>query len=367
MSGYLTVEGLDGYHRLIPPLSSSNEFNVLVCQDGRWRIEVNSMTKENDIMCLIFDGADTYFVHYQDSIFGITNGRPGIIATEPFTNHLNNAIVSAGDYPFAALDPQARAQALWLAFAAGSYLHLHPQESMPLPWMPARLNLLAYGFRSEYELSENAPYCIQNLKFIRSTAFDLTDSKELDRPELNRGDISFHSMLEEQLEKRKMLWPDGFVAGTFHVSENTNYDGVELPLEFSLDVFNPQLKNKDKLSRAFEGIVTNLTRIDLSSSPSLPILSELLVSDERMRYESSTKIKTDVHYHLKPGGNWLSRDAELVTNLFEAGLHSHASDRNRYYSKRTKTIVIRTALILSLAFPIIIIIYFKSKLLRMKP
>ena len=361
VSGYLTVLGLDGYHKAISAMSSSNEFQVLVCRDGRWATKVRSLTEENDISYMTFDGADMHYVRYRNSVFGITNGRPGIIVTEPFTNHFNNACISAGGYPFVLFDEQARAQTIWLAFGAGSYLRDHPQKSMPLPWLFARASLLAYGFRIEYELSENAPFLVRSLKFIRSTALDLPDAKELDRPELDKGEESMQRAREGQLQKRKTLWPGGFVAGIFQVSGSTNYHGIELPLRFSLQVFNPQLKNDDKLFRKFEGIVTNLTEADSSHFSLPPILSTLSVIDERRRYDGPTKKKTDTQYNLKPGDEWYSRDAPLFTNLFAAGLQSPASDKARYVSKHTKMTITLAALLLSLVLPVTIIIMLRLK------
>jgi len=325
---------------------------------------VRSLTEENDISYLTFDGADTHYVRYRNSVFGITNGQLGIIVKEPFTNHHNNACISAGGYPFVLFDEQARAQALWLAFGAGSYLRGHPQISIPLPWLFARSSLLAYGFRTEYELSENSPHIIRSLKFIRSTALDLPDAKEHDRPELDRGGESVYRAQEGQLAKRKNLWQDGFVAGIFHSSEITNYHDMELPIRFSLKVFNPQFKNDDKLSRKFEGIVTNLTESDSSHFSLPPILSKLAVRDERRRYDDSKKKVTTVNYDLKPGTEWYSRDSTLISNLFEAGLHSPTSDKGTFISKHVKKFITKAALLIFLVLAVITIIIkicFKSK------
>ena len=354
MTGYLTVSGLDGFHRPISSLCSSNEFQILLCKDGRRGIEVRSLAKKIDISYLTFDGVSTYCVRYRDSIFGITNGRPGIIRTEPFTNHRNNACISAGGYPFDLFDEQARSRALWLAFGAGLYLRNHPQKSMPLPWQFARWDLRAYGFRIEYELAEDAPYTVRSLTFIRSTALDLPDSEELKRPELDTGEGSVQRRREDELRERRTVWQDGFVAGTFQASERTNCYSIELPLRFSLRTFNPQLNSSDKLFRKFEGIVTNVTEVELSHFSLPPIMSKLLVIDERRRYDSPTKKKTDVHYDLKPGEKWYGQDASLVTNLFEAGLRSPASDKQRYVSKHAQVVMIRAALLISLILPALI-------------
>jgi len=359
LSGYFTVLTQDGLHKPLPQLCSSNEFQVLVCRDGRWAINVRSLAKEDDISYLTFDGKDTYSVHYQNSIMGMTNGQPDIIATEPFTNHINRASISAGGYPFNVSDPQGRAQVLWLAFDAGSYLHDHPQKSMPLPWAYVRWNLAAYGFRMEYELSENAPNAIRSLKFIRSTALDLPDNEEFDRPELDNIN---RSVFEKTLEQRKKELPDGFVEGIFRGSESTNYHSMELPLAFAFKVFNPHYK-KDDFSRKYEGIVTNVAEADSLNFSLPPIQSELRVKDERRRYKSAAKIETEVDYRLKPAENWLSKDA-LASQQFEAVIHDPVSDRKRYLGKLDKELIVKIALLISTVLPIIIfiIIRFKPKL-----
>ncbi len=365
-SGYLTVIGLDGYHKEVPPWCSSNEFQVVVDPDGHWSIDVKSLTGSYYETYLTYDGTNIYDVCYSDSIVGLKYGRPAVVKTESFTNHFNRAIICGGGFPYDCMDMQARAQILWLAFGAGDYLHQEPTNSMPLPWARPRWNLLAYGFRIEYELGALTPYPIRTLTFTRSTTLDLPSEKaELGRPELNEGDKSMYRAQEKQLQERKALWPDGFIAGNFEVFNYTNYDGLEVPLRFSLKVFSPELMSNDKLSQTFQGVVTNVVALTVGSfSP--PILSRLRVDDERPRFSSRKKKIDSVTYTLSPGKEWPAKDSQSVMRLFHAFFVAPWTDRTYYASQRTKRIIVMAAFIgLSVLFPIVM--YRMSRTRSRKP
>ena len=195
------------------------------------------------------------------------------------------------------------------------------------------------------------------MKFVRSVALDLPDEKELNRPELEKSAETMHASWERQLEKRKTLWPDGFVAGEFQVSAITNYNGWELPLRFSLSVYNPQYRHDDKLSRKYEGIIASVAEAAVPQSFLPPILSRVLVVDARRSYESATKKITSVHYQLKPGEEWLPQDSILISNQFQGVLQSPASDKERFLGKHSKVVLIRSGIVVCVLVPLALIIY----------
>lgn len=347
-SGILSETMFNGPN-IVAAESSSNEFSATISTDGKWAIDIHQIYKRNepmygkeDSIYMTFDGSDTYYCQYSEAVIGITNGRPGFIGTAPIASRSQWSYISAGNYPFAPFDTQKRTHILWLVYGAGKNIRDSKSESMPLPWMPARWNLLSYGFRLQAEISPVSPYIPTSLQFIRDSKLDFkNEQSEYDRPELDQPDERDGVLQwQNQLNQRTTKWRDGAVAGRLKVGTFTNVDGLSVPLSFSFETYF----FTGSLRRTYTATITNITtkQIDnlYTNQFRPPILSRLSVLDSRFRFRDGSKNVNSIYYTLEDTQSWQPIDS---TNLQRKFKSFYAAGTRRHFSilpNRTKHVIL---------------------------
>jgi hypothetical protein len=352
VSGYLIVKSFSPRGQLMSQWSSTNEFRASIARDGRYAVEIRpKYEKGEDIIYLTFDGFDTYFVHYQKS----GDDKNSVYAKTP-------AYISEGNYPFSPWEEQKRANILWLVYGAGLYIHdSMTNNTMPLPWVPARWSLLAYGYRVEHELSPNLPYIPHQLRFIRDYALDLSsEDAEMNRPELDTasGD-QWVAKWKDELNTRNSF-TNGFLDADINTDDFTNRNGVEIPLFFSWRDFNPHWLNGG-LRCQYNGIVTNVTDLSPSETFLPPVLGSLGVNDSRFRYRDAKRALDGINYRVTIATSWKPRNSPQLKEQFKAGLSGiGASPRNMPSEIRKKRLV-AAAVVLFFALFLPVFLYMVAK------
>ncbi len=335
-NGSLEVKFYDKNGKIISLISSVNEFRFSVESNGRWIVAVKPLPKTNDVMygkedtiLMSFDGADTYYCRYSEAFLEIKNGRPQMTKTLPVTNIFNRAYISTGNYPFAPFDEQRRANALWLVFGSGKYINDSSSKTMPLPWFAARWNLLAYGFRTDSELSATPPYLPKKIKYLRDQNLDYdTLSGEKNRPELDQNSSAYSDDdLKEQFQNRKAQWQQGDVAGLLETANITNYDGISLPLSFTIKSFYPG----GKINRLYVGAITKISGMVSSETFRPPIIANLSVHDSRFRTRDNTHRLDKIIYVWKKsdGEDWPATNSAYLGRMKGLYLNSELASKNR--------------------------------------
>lgn len=351
ISGYLTVNRFGPNGNAISSVwNSTNYFRISLAADERWHIEVSPAHEEGDTMHMSYDGKDTFYVRYRVSTVDI---HQKIIGITPIDQKVNSAYISSGNYPFMPFEEQKRPHVLWLAYGAGSYLRNSTNNSMPLPWYPARWSLMAYGFRVESELFSTPTY-VRSLKFIRDSKLDLASFEdELDRPELNTPSSDEDvSSKKADLESRKKYWVDGLVAGELKCLEFTSRNEIDFPKSFEFSEYYPVYAKK--VERRYKGEVTNVTDLPVGRTFRPPIIAPLGVDDTRFR---NKKLGVDdIHYALTNGAAWLANDADILAREFIA-VGKGAAVSGRYVAKNVRSKRIMFAVLFAsfaLVLPVVI-------------
>lgn len=294
--------------------SSTNQFSVSMSPDGRYSFEVRPLHEQGDVIYLAFDGTDTFFARYRESIVDLNQN---IIGRKPLEQGIHPGYISSGNYPFVPYEEQKRVHILWLVYGTGKYLHDTATNTMILPWIAGRWSLLAYGFRTDYTLSLDPPYLPQKLQFIRDRSFDLpTEESEMARPELDApSSDSWIAEWRNQLKEKKLYWTNGFVAGELESGNFTNLNGIAMPLSFSCKVFWPRWSKKlNRLRWLYEGVVTNLVDLPPDEAFRPPINAPLRVLDSRFR-SRSTAIDGIICVTTNA---WPQRDSSEMQKRFQA-------------------------------------------------
>jgi len=329
-SGLITAARFLGGTPLHPshPMSFTNEFRVSVSPDGRWVFEVRRVHKEGDVMYgkedvryMTFNGVDTYWCDYSEAVWGLKGGREGITGFDPATNRAAMAYISSGNYPFTFFDTHEKSpEILWMVYGIGDYIRNSQTDNMPLPWVTARQELRAYGFRYESELLPEPPHVPNQLRFIRDSGLDLpSEDREMDRPELDKphSDQRVESWRSDLQERRKE-YTNGFTVGQLEIGSLTNWNGLVTPLSFTFKVFLPRLSEPDHVWWLYVGTVTNVA--DLSSDEQFvpPITATRVVHDSRIRFRDAHHQMDETIYVLKAGQKWWSRDSRELERQVQA-------------------------------------------------
>ncbi len=360
LRGFLDLQFFSGPGKRVLGMCSSNAFTASICSDGRYAFEVRPMHKTNDLMAgkeeafyMTYNGTDTFFSHYTEAIQGLKGGRPAIVGTKPIEETGQMAYVSAGAYPFAPYDPQSRCQFLWLAFGAGAYLRTAHTNDLPLPWIPARWNLLAFGFRWDCTAAERAPYTPSLIAFVRDTSLDLKESAdEFRRPELVAPNAdSWYQQWKGQLQDRLSRWEQGQPAGRFEAESFTNVNGLATPQSFTLKVFRPKSRSGDNVRRFYSAVVTAVAVLDPREPLLPPILGKKLwVDDSRFAYSYKKRKVDEIYYSLNPNASWKSRDdPELQARFASARDSARSVLRSRNHDRNVRLIAVAALFLFSTA------------------
>jgi hypothetical protein len=147
------------------------------------------------------------------SVYGVIYDPSSSIGVRP-------ANITSGMYPLV-MDPYNRV--LWLAFASSSYISSKTNDNMPSPWASPFKEPWAYAYGVEVERSKIAPGLPIHLKFIANKKLisSAANNTNLDNPR------------EADVVRLSNIHP-GFVGGEYIAKETTNYDGLEIPLEFNM-------------------------------------------------------------------------------------------------------------------------------------
>jgi len=355
----------------VPNESSKNEFQATVSTDGRWFLQISPIHGINDPMYgkkdtiyMSFDGSDTYFCQYSEAVIGITNGRPGLIGTQPLSDRSQLSYISEGNYPYSPFDSQKRAHILWLVYGAGKSIHDSKQENMPLPWLAARWTPLSYGFRLESDLSPNLPYIPISLRFIRDSKLDLQDeNNEYSRPEIDIPEDK-EGLLRQQdeLNQRKTKWHNGANAGILKTGVFTNISEFSMPLTFTFTTFlssgNPR--------RLYEATVTNVVirQIDEVAQKGFqpPILANLSVLDTRFRFRDASHNVDKIYYKIDKNESWQPKDSPELQKMNVAFIKSPSiSARTRFsiLSDKLKRLIIGGIFLIVTLVPVIFLLRFR--------
>jgi hypothetical protein len=339
LCGIIKFQMYAGEHSVVRGMSSTNVFQLSLNQRGCWLMEIHplyaknsSMSGKVDTIYLSFDGTDTYFCHYTEAVTGLTNGQPSIVMTEPIDSRMQEAYVSEGNFPFCPFDNQARGNILWLAFCAGEYLYDTKTNTIPLPWIPARQNLLAFGFRVDADLSANLPHAPTHLEFLRDKRLDKADlAGELDRLELNKPfDDKWVESLKRDVLDRDNMYKDAAVAGELTPANFTNAYGFEVPLTFDFRVFIPTMIKSDHVRRLYSGMVTNIAVLSESVSFRPPISANMHVHDSRFRHRDNAHQLDEIIYPMATDGHWMATNDAILTTNYNDQLQWVSSKRFNY-------------------------------------
>jgi hypothetical protein len=286
------------------------------------------MYGKQDTYFLTFDGSDSYFCHYTEAVDGISNQRPAIVKTVPVQESDQTAYISAGNYPFAPGDSQKRAHILWLSLLSGMTTR-ESKTNLPLPWIPARWDLMAYGFRWDCQMSDKFPFAPLKISFVRDSNLDFSDvEKEFSRPELNNANSDeWFKRWNGEIEERNR-WKDGMVIGVLDSNNFTNRNEVTIPLNSTLTVYVPKSKTLDKTRRMYSIEVESVADLaDETAYRPLLMGKRILVDDSRFRSSSETHKTEEVYYKLKSDGAWKAKDDPELKALFGAFQRSSHTER----------------------------------------
>lgn len=375
LRGFLDLQFFSAPGRRVLSMCSSNAFTASICTDGRYAFEVRPIYQTNNLMAgkeeafyMTYNGTDTFFCHYTEAVQGFKEGRPAIVGTKPIEEAGQMAYVSAGAYPFAPYDPQSRCQFLWLAFGAGAYLRTAHTNDVPLPWIPARWNLLAFGFRWDCTAAERAPYTPSLIKFVRDTSLDLREpADEFRRPELVAPNAdSWYKEWKGQLQDRLSRWEQGLLAGRFEAESFTNVNGLATPQSFTLKVFRPKSRSEDNVRRFYSAAATAVASLDPREPFLPPILGKKLwVDDSRFAYSDKKRKVDEIYYSLAPNASWKSRDdPELQARFASARYSARSVLRSRNHDRNVRLIAV-AALFLFSAAPLVAYVLMRKQAGRM--
>ena len=331
-------------------MSSSNTFCATIGRDHKWSLEVrpiyepgNIMYGKEDLYFLTFDGSDSYFCHYTEAVEGLVKNRPAIVSTLPIKDKDQKAYISTGSYPYAPGDAQRRTHILWLAFLSGIEMQ-ESKTNMPLPWIPARWNMMAYGFRWDCQMTEQFPFAPATISFVRDVHLDLANiEEEFRRPELNNANSDeWFASWKEQIAQRNR-WENGMVAGALISSDFTNRSGVNIPRKSTLAVYVPKSKTSDKTRRLYSVEVDSVADLSDEKISHPPLMGKKTsVDDSRFRSTSSTHKTDEIYYNLSGANTWKSKDdpqLEALFRSFQRAKHTDKIEPGHYGRKRFITVL----------------------------
>ncbi|HWY30045.1 MAG TPA: hypothetical protein VNX46_04790 [Candidatus Acidoferrum sp.] len=177
--------------------------------------------------------------------------------------------------------------------------------------------------------------------------------EELDQPSRD----SEVAELKKQFEVRKKDWPSGFVAGQIKSVEFTNWNGMEVPLSFIFEDYNPTMHASGKLDGQYVCVITNISAATSADTYQPPILSRLAVDDARFRLKNNQKQLDFLQYWLATTNQWLADTDSKLTNDFLAALADpRTSGRYPLGSDRRKRFIVMAVVLLA-AFSLPLFLY----------
>ena len=180
---------------------------IVSARDGTWLIQTFHPTGREECGT---DGTSTFHVFYSND-------------PDPKGLHLPGTVWK-GAHPFHAFD---ETKVLWLAFSSSKYLDNSEGQTLYPPW-PLEDERLTKACTWRGERYKANPF--------------LPSQIELVAPGYTYADLSLRS--------RKINLPapfkDGYVTGEYSVSSDTNFHGLQIPLDFQLKRFIPRVYSTNR-------------------------------------------------------------------------------------------------------------------------
>ena len=350
----------------------SNAVSLAINRDGRWFIECRRLYPVGDAMYgkeqveyLSFDGSDCYHAQYSEANRTLQNDELVVASTTPIKSKVNDTYISKGNYPASPFEgvTEEFVHVLWIMCGAGEAFHADPAREIPLPWVPERWTPLAYGFRSEADLSSTPPYIPRQFRFIRDNRLDLPNFEaELDREQLDKSHNGpWLVRLKADWKRRQTEWPPGFMAGQFKASLFTNLNGMDIPLSFVFEDYDPRLLAPGKLLDRYAAVFTNIMPAPADQSYRPPLLSKIVVTDSRVRFRDDNKQVDKLLYRLKTNDHWMAVSDPFLTNrLFALSTDPQFTARYPLESVKRKRLIIM-GLLLLVTFVVPVLLYRKAR------
>ena len=285
---------------------------VVSVDDNRWSIK--TMFGEGWYSVHGCDGTNIYAIFYDPHPVSINSKKPVTLPYLP--GH-----ITEGVYP---LDVAYYTTMPWLAFASTDYLE-SGTNSLPCFWRIPRSDPMAWIFETKIERSKAPPYLPAQVKFITSIAKLKLATKN---PALRLESPSKWEYASRNSDLTGI--GEGKVGGEFHVIATTNFNGLEIPIEFEGVTYLPKslIKQAGASATSAQSVsdgdwtYTNLvfigrvTRITNSGDRFyLPLLDKnVSVTDFRFRDSAS---KVDYLQYAITNSTWPSDKDPILVNAFE--------------------------------------------------
>jgi hypothetical protein len=251
---------------------TNQSFNFEVSLDGNhWLIK--TIYLPNKYYFTGFDGTNVYSYLAAD-MTKLTSGLSAEASEK--MKHLHPGSITAGCIP---LEHGMWVMYPWFAFCSGSvFAERKPGDLVPAPWGSARFQPNASILEPEMTVFERAPHLPKECKFRVS---ELLKSRVLETNLLNSTD-------KEATRIAMEICPAGFLGGEYRVISMTNFTGLEIPMEFECNRFEPPFPHSTSsnpwLEQTIRGSVVSISRQHLDSTlPPIPPGDQISVTDTRLR------------------------------------------------------------------------------------
>lgn len=222
-SGITSTLQIDGtFSRIDRSGKETHWTDFTVCVSGA-KYRISDRYFNGELLMNGSDGTNSYFVNKMTK------------AKQMITNWWEWGSVSTGQYPEKDLSP---GQLCWLAFASFNYFVTNTPATLPLEAFQQNAEFLRY----DVTLSTNQPHLPRLIKWDGSNYWYLTTTNASDRvstPYIN-----------------------GFLAGEYIMTSTTNFESLEFPLSFDLNVFIPSFVGKDLPSNDVTRVETLRGRVN---------------------------------------------------------------------------------------------------------
>jgi hypothetical protein len=246
------------------------------------------------------------FKHYKEFCWsdGVKISSFQLFPQEKGDNALSEGKVLNSVYPLFS-DPTVRL--VWLAYASSRYFAIDT-NTMPALWMMGFLDPVCESYEIiNLELLNNQFKLPSKLDFVFSTQYlnSLTNLHYLSKTV---------STLKLEKASSELKAYDNSLDGHYEVASITNYNGLIMPLEFKLEVYNMKRgQSEQQLHQRYCGKVYAISSTETESGmPDLPY--PLWVDDYRF---SDAQTKIDMIGYVVSNKTWPSMDDKKLQTLFK--------------------------------------------------
>lgn len=292
------------------------------------------------------------FKHYKEFCWsdGVNISSFQLFPHEKGDNALSAGKVLNRTYPLFS-DPTVRL--VWLAFASSGYFAINT-NTMPALWMMGFLDPVCESYEiKNLELLDNQFKIPSKFDFVFSTRYlnSLTNLHYLSKTV---------STLKLEKASSELKAYDNSLDGHYEVTSTTNFDGLIMPLEFNLDIYNMKRgQSEQQLHQKYYVKVHAITSTVVElSMPDLPY--PIWVDDYRF---SDTQTKIDSIGYAVSNEVWPSMDDKKLQALFKEKKMKQSLSLDLPILNESKTRLLPTILIgfTIISFPLLVLLRWIKK------